>query len=760
MSIKPIRRLLIANRGEIARRVIRSAHEMGISTAAIYADGDVGAPFVRDADTAIALNGTTSAETYLNADKVLAACQRVGADAVHPGYGFLSENAEFAQAVIDAGMRWVGPSPDAIRQMGDKLAAKRLIREADVPTLPALELNGAEAATGHAALPHIDGRPRVAIYLLRPPYLDPKSGSIIEAVYRALEEAGGTASGDVIIARVAALNDGAGFIRPNGKRMTDTDVAGTLRWLVTKRRLHVHIGQDFQAAAKEIGYPVLVKASAGGGGRGMRVVESPDELDAAINGARREAGAAFGDDTLFLERWVTAARHVEIQILGDTHGNVVHLFERECSIQRRHQKIIEEAPSSAVGPELRARMGAAAVSAAQRIGYASAGTVEFLLDGEDFWFLEVNTRLQVEHPVTEEITGLDLVREQLRIAEGEELGYGQDDLAINGHAIEARLYAEDPTRNFLPSPGIIKVWHPAPGGLARFDSGVESGSEVSVEFDPMIAKVIAHAPTRREAAAKLARALEQTALQGLRHNRDFLVATLREPAFLAGDTTTDFIERIDPPRRRELDAQSLADVVIAATMTAQAAHRANAKVLAAFRSGWRNSMMPPERTKFRHGDEEIAVSYRSQRDGTFKVTLGENEPRTVTVFSAEDGQVDLEIDGHRLQLAITNTEDRWLIHGTDFDVELTELPRLPLPGLLEVKGGLTAPMPGNVLTTHVRQGEEVREGQLLLILEAMKMQHRITAPFDGSVKELHVSEGEQVDNGALLVMLEEAGGES
>ena len=658
MTIKPIRRLLIANRGEIARRIIRTAHQMGVSTAAVYADGDAGAPFVREADTAIALNGATSAQTYLDVGKMLDACRRVGADAVHPGYGFLSENAAFARAVTDAGMRWVGPSPQAIEQMGDKLAAKRVIVEADVPTLPAVELK---------------------------------------------------------------------------------------------------IGEDFHAAAEEIGYPVLVKASAGGGGRGMRVVDSADDLDAAISGARREAGAAFGDDTLFLERWVTSSRHVEIQILGDQHGNVVHLFERECSIQRRHQKIIEEAPSPAVGSELRARMGAAAVSAAKRIGYASAGTVEFLLDGDHFWFLEVNTRLQVEHPVTEEITGLDLVREQLRIAEGEPLGYGQDDLAINGHAIEARLYAEDPRRNFLPSPGTIDVWRPAPGHLARFDSGVESGSEVSVEFDPMIAKVIVHAPTRREAAAKLARALEQTALQGLRHNRDFLVATLREPAFLAGDTTTDFIERIDPPRSRELAAQSLADAVIGATIAAQAARRAAAKVLAAYRSGWRNSAMPPERSTFKHGDEEIAVSYRSQRDGTFRIDVGKDETRTVAVFRASDDGVDLEIDGRRLQLSVAAREDRWLIHGTDFDVELIELPRLPVPGLQEIKGGLTAPMPGNVLATHVGEGDAVREGQLLLVLEAMKMQHRITAPFNGSVKELHVNEGDQVDNGALLVLLEEAG---
>ena len=660
-TIQPIRRLLIANRGEIARRVIRTAHEMGIATAAVYADGDVGAPFVREADTALALNGTTSAQTYLDAAKVLDACRRVGADAVHPGYGFLSENAAFAQAVIDAGIRWVGPSPDAIGQMGDKLAAKRVIQEANVPTLPAIELKA---------------------------------------------------------------------------------------------------GEDIQAAAERIGYPVLVKASAGGGGRGMRVVESPAELEAAVVGARREAGAAFGDDTLFLERWVTSARHVEIQILGDQHGNVVHLFERECSIQRRHQKIIEEAPSPAVDAALRQRMGAAAVSAAKRIGYASAGTVEFLLDGDDFWFLEVNTRLQVEHPVTEEITGLDLVREQLRIAEGEPLGYVQEDLVINGHAIEARLYAEDPERNFLPSPGTVELWRPAPGDLARFDSGVETGSAVSVEFDPMIAKVITHARTRREAAARLARALEQTTLQGLRNNRDFLVATLRTPAFIAGDTTTDFIDRIDPPRQRSLDAQTLADAMIAATMAGQAAQRATAKVLGrGFRSGWRNSVMPPERTSFKVGDDEIAVGYRSQRDGTFKVEVGDDEPRSVALFGHGEGGVDLEIDGRRLQLSTVRRQDRWLIHGTDFDVDLIELPRLPVPGLLEVKGGLTAPMPGNVLATQVKEGDAVREGQLLLILEAMKMQHRITAPFEGSVKELHVREGDQVDNGALLVLLEEAGGE-
>ena len=654
VSIEPIRRVLIANRGEIARRVIRTAHEMGIATVAVYADGDVGTPFVKEADAAIALNGKTSAQTYLNIDKVLDSCRRSGADAVHPGYGFLSENASFAKAVIDAGMRWVGPSPDAIGQMGDKLAAKRLIQEAQLPTLSAIELTADE---------------------------------------------------------------------------------------------------DLEAAAEKIGYPVLVKASAGGGGRGMRVVEGPRELAAAVEGARREAGAAFGDDTLFLERWLTAARHVEIQILGDKHGNLVHLFERECSIQRRHQKIIEEAPSPAVDAELRAAMGEAAVSAAQRIGYSSAGTVEFLLAGRDFFFLEVNTRLQVEHPVTEEITGLDLVREQLRIAEGETLGYGQDDLAINGHAIEARIYAEDPTRNFLPSPGTVEIWRPAADGLARFDSGVESGSDVSVEFDPMIAKVIAHAPTRREAAARLARALERTSLQGVRHNRDFLVATLREPAFLAGDTTTDFIERVDPARRRELSAENLADAVTATVMCGQEIRRATAKVLHGFQSGWRNSVMPPERTTFKLGEVEIPVSYRSRRDGTYSMVVAEQE-RTVVAYSAGEGGADLEIDGRRLQFAVSGSGDRWFVHGADYDVELVELPRLPLPEQYEIKGGLTAPMPGNVLATHIAEGDTVAEGQLLLVLEAMKMQHRITAPFDGTVKEVHVEQGQQVDNGALLVLLE------
>lgn len=656
VSITPISRLLIANRGEIARRINRTAHDMGIETVAIYADGDVDAPFVHEADSAVALNGATSAETYLDVEKVLDACRRTGADAVHPGYGFLSENEGFAQAVIDAGIKWIGPSPEVIGLMGDKLSAKKLMQEAEVPTLPAIELDD------------------------------------------------------------------------------DTDLA---------------------AAADQIGYPVLVKASAGGGGRGMRIVESSDELQAAVEGAKREAGSSFGDDTVFLEKWLDVSRHVELQILGDRHGNLVHCFERECSIQRRHQKIIEEAPSPAVTDEIRARMGAAAVAAAQKLGYSSAGTVEFLLAGDDFYFLEVNARLQVEHPITEEIIGYDLVREQIRVAEGETLSFTQDDLSINGWAIEARLYAENPERNFLPSPGTVIAWEPAEGGGARFDSGVESGSVISTQFDPMIAKVIVHAPTRREAAARLARVLETTRIQGLTTNRDFLVSTLRTPEYLAGDTTTDFIDRVQPQRARVLSDNELAEAALAAVMEGQARRRAAAKINRHIASGWRNSTMPPERITFTHGkDTELLVEYQSRRDGTFKVRTG-GEDMIVECFAAGCGHVDLAIDGRRLTFTVEPVGKTWLIQSSQGGVELQEQPRYPLPGLADLSGGQVAPMPGAVLSTAITAGDRVKKGDLLLILEAMKMEHRITAPLDGKVETVHVAEGDQVENGQLLVTIAE-----
>ena len=652
---RPIRRLLIANRGEIARRIQRTAHEMGIDTVAVYADSDAAAPFVREADIAIALSGNLPAETYLDPAKVLAACRRSGADAVHPGYGFLSENADFARSVANAGLRWIGPSGEAIAAVGDKLAAKALMQELGVPTLPALELED------------------------------------------------------------------------------ETDIA---------------------AAARQIGFPLLVKAAAGGGGRGMRMVRTVEDIAEAISSARHEALAAFGDATVFLERWLTKPRHVEIQILGDSHGNLIHLFERECSIQRRHQKIIEEAPSPVVDATLRERMGAAALTVARRIGYTSAGTVEFLLDGGDFWFLEVNTRLQVEHPVTEAVTGLDIVREQIRIAEGEPLGYAQKDLSLHGHAIEARLYAEDPVNDFLPAGGSVLEWRPDDTTTARFDSGIESGSGINVNFDPMIAKVIVAAPTRREAASRLARTLERTRLQGVTNNRDFLVATLRAPAFLSGDTTTDFIERVNPDRTRRLSTAELHDALIAATIYGQARRRAKATVLQNVPSGWRNSLMPPQTARFRVGDVETAVDYRARRDGAFDVTIGEAS-HVVAVYRQDTQGVDIEIDGHRVYATVSQHGDRWLLHGPGGDVDIVEVPRFPTGALAPIAGGLVAPMPGNVTGIGVAEGDSVSQGQLLLTLEAMKMEHRITAQRSGKVSRILVRAGDQVDNGALLAVLEE-----
>ncbi len=486
----------------------------------------------------------------------------------------------------------------------------------------------------------------------------------------------------------------------------------------------------------------------------MRVVESESDLTEALESARREAAAAFGDDTIFLERWLTRARHVEIQVLGDEHGNVDHCFERECSIQRRHQKIIEEAPSPAVNPALRERMGTAAVSVARAIGYTSTGTVEFLLDGEEFWFLEMNTRLQVEHPVTEEITGLDLVREQLLIAQGERLGFTQEDLTINGHAIEARLYAEDPANDFLPTTGSVLMWEPSRVADARFDSGIETGSVVGIGFDPMLAKVIVHAPTRREASLRLASVLETTRIQGLTTNRDFLAGVLRTPGFLAGDTTTDFIERIDPPRTFVPTYSELIEATIATVMIAQGDHRATAKVFKSIPSGWRNTLMPPESASFQHGDDEITVQYRAQREGNFLATVDDATHR-VFIQSREDNEISLEIDDRRLTFTVTPHGDRWLTHGPGGQIELIELPRFPVRDPGGVAGGLVAPMPGNVLATYVSAGDEVEEGQLLLILEAMKMEHRITAPMAGIVSELKVREGDQVANGELLIIISE-----
>ena len=687
--------LLVANRGEIARRIIRTAGAMGMRTVAVYADPDAGAPYVAEADRAVALPGRTAAQTYLNIGALLAAAAAAGADAVHPGYGFLSERAGFARAVAGAGLTWVGPPAEVIEAMGDKLAAKRLLAEVGVPVLESWEVAG-------ETLPDLAGVP----------------------------------------------------------------------------------------------LPLIVKAAAGGGGKGMRIVgagpgaagsagASPELAD-AVAAARREAAAAFGDGTVFLERYITGARHVEIQVLADSHGGVVHCFERECSIQRRHQKVIEECPSPAVDAGLRDRMGAAALAAAKAAGYLGAGTVEFVLEPSgDFWFLEVNTRLQVEHPVTEAVTGVDLVREQLLVAQGLPLSVTQDALAMNGHAIEARLYAEDPAAGFLPATGTLVDWCPAAAPPCRWDSGVAAGSAVGVEFDPMLAKVIAHAPARTAAALGLALALERSRIRGVSTNRDFLVAALRHPEFLGGHTTTSFIEDTGVALARRPSPAELRTAVTGAALAAQATRRAAAPVLATLPSGWRNTVMPPERAEFRHGPDTVVVSYARQRDGRFAVTVtgaapvpngapgsgesvtvagaapglggapGSGEP--VTVHHAGDGRIDFTSGGQRHRLHVFAAGDRVWVQGPDGDVALTAVPRFPdAEHGGTVAGGLVAPMPGTVLAVHAAAGDTVAAGQLLMIMEAMKMEHRITAPRAGTLREVRARPGDQVSGGDLLAVLDEA----
>jgi propionyl-CoA carboxylase alpha chain len=638
--------LLVANRGEIARRVIRSAHAMGIRCVAVYVDADAEAPFVADADEALRLP-----DSYLDGKSILDAARASGAGAIHPGYGFLAENAGFARDVRAAGLVWVGPSPEAIERMGDKLAAKALAQEAGVPTLP---------------------------------------------------------------------------------------------------------GSEDPAQADAVGYPLLVKAAAGGGGKGMRVVETAARLEEALAAARREAASAFADDRVFLERYVPRCRHVEIQILGDAKGRVVHLGERECSIQRRHQKIIEESPSPRVSAALRERMGEAALRLARALAYESAGTVEFLLDDEsgEFFFLEVNTRLQVEHPVTEAVTGIDLVREQLRIAAGEPLDLQQAEIGWKGAAIEARLYAENPAADFLPATGTLVAFEPAVSPAVRWDSGVAEGSVIGTRFDPMLAKVIAHAPTRSEAAGRLALALERSHLGGVVTNRDFLVATLRTPEFLTGDTTTDFIERVEPARSALLSGDELERIAGTAALWIQGANRALARVLRTAPSGWRNARLPDQRVGFAFGEREIEVSYRTLRDGSFR--LGDGSIARVHAWS--DDAIDVEIGGRRQRARVTRAHDRIGVQSPRGGAELVIQPRFVLPGDDAPSGGLVAPMPGRVIDLRVRAGDAVRRGDTLVVLEAMKMEHPLKAPEDGVVAEVRVAVGDQVENGVLLLVVEAGGG--
>jgi propionyl-CoA carboxylase alpha subunit len=655
-----IRTLLVANRGEIACRVMRTAQEMGIRTVAVHSDPDTAAPHVAMADRAVALGGATTGETYLDAAKILDAARRSGADAIHPGYGFLSENADFAEACASAGIVFVGPTPEAIREMGLKHRAKDIARKAGVPVLADAVLEGA----------------------------DPSA---------------------------------------------------------------------WAGLAEEVGYPLLVKATAGGGGRGMRLVAGPSALDEAVEGARREAASTFGDERVFLERYLPAPRHIEIQVLGDTQGQVVHLLERECSVQRRHQKVIEEAPSPVVTPALRERMGKTAVALAEALGYVGAGTVEFLVEGEGdgagFFFLEMNTRLQVEHPVTEAVTDLDLVRLQLLVAMGQPLPFTQVDISPQGHAIEARLYAEDPAAGFAPTFGPLwRYAHSRVPGV-RYDDGVVSGGEVSTFYDSMLAKVVAHAPTRAEAARRLARALAGMQLHGPGTNRDFLVAVLDEPDFLAGETRTDFID-LHPHLLVEELPEETAVAHLAAAVATSVAHRRSTAAVAGFApGGWRLFPGPGQRARWeRASADPVAVEY-TLSGSSLSLTVDGSGHEVLVRWLGPD-LLAVEVDGVEWPCSVHLAPDGTVwVNDPDCQTCWREVPRLPEAESAEVAGGPVSEVPGTVLAVLAAIGQEVAAGDTLVVLEAMKMEHRVTAPRAGVVEEVRVEVGDYVEAHQLLVVL-------
>jgi len=660
------KKILIANRGEIACRIMRTARRMGIATVAVYSDADAEAAHVEEADEARRIGPAPAVESYLNIEAIVAAARAVGAQAVHPGYGFLAENADFAEACIAAGLVFVGPPPAAIRALGSKAAAKEIMAKAGVPLVP-------------------------------------------------------------------------------GYHGADQDT------------------ETLAQAAAGTGYPVLIKASAGGGGKGMRVVERPGDFDAALESARREARAGFGDDRVIIECYLERPRHIEIQVFADAHGTTLHLFERDCSIQRRHQKVIEEAPAPGLSAERRAEMGTAAVAAAKACGYLGAGTVEFICRGDDFYFMEMNTRLQVEHPVTEMITGQDLVEWQFRVAAGEALPCGQDDLAIRGHAIEARIYAEDPANDFLPSTG--KLAHlrlPTEGPHLRVDTGVRQGDEVTVHYDPMLAKVTVWGQDRMAAVKRMGAALGEVQILGPANNVAFLAAIAGHPAFSAGALDTGFIARhladllpeAAPASDEALALASLAELLRRRRDTETRARRSADPHSPWHRtSGWRLNAETQVRLSFRDGAREVAVVVHYRPDG-FALEL----PGGRAEASGElgpDGLLHADLDGRRITGSIVR-------HDGDIAVLLSGgIHRLRLVDPLHAAeaetagpGRLTAPMPGKVIQVHVTSGQVVERGAPLMVLEAMKMEHAISAPADGKIARVHYAAGDLVEEGAELIAFE------
>lgn len=656
-----ISKVLIANRGEIAARVMRTARRMGLGTVAIYSDADANALHVASADEAVHIGPAPARESYLVIDRIIQAAKATGADAIHPGYGFLSENAGFADAVAAAGLVFIGPPASAIRAMGGKSEAKALMETAGVPLVP-------------------------------------------------------------------------GY---HGEDQDDTLLAGE---------------------AARIGFPVLIKASAGGGGKGMKVADRAEEFPAALASAKREAKAAFGDDRVLIEKYLARPRHVEIQVFADSHGNCVYLFERDCSIQRRHQKVVEEAPAPGMDPAIRARMGQAAVAAAKAIGYVGAGTVEFLLDTDgSFYFMEMNTRLQVEHPVTEKITGQDLVEWQLRVAAGEPLPLTQEQLTINGHAIEVRLYAEDPAKGFLPQTGTLAhLRFPEQGDHVRVDTGVRAGDAISIFYDPMIAKLIVWDKDRPSAVRRLEKALAETEVAGLNANVPFLSAVASHPGFLAADLDTRFIERYEADLLPTAAAPSEEVLALFSLGLVLSRRGAGTDPWSAV-GGFLLNLPPVDRLEWAAPGEESGhkVDVTWQRTG-FAIQAAGRQVQTSGTLAA-DGTLTAVLDGRCLSARWV----RWGDNVTLFHAGSTQTLSLVDPyagshGDHHGHSRLTAPMPGKVIAILVEEGAAVTKGQPVIVLEAMKMEHTLKAPADGTVTGLRFQVGDQVSEGVELVGFEAA----
>ena len=668
-------KILIANRNEIACRVMATAKRLGIATVAVYSEADAGARHVEMADEAILIGPPAARESYLVAEAILGAAAKSGAQAIHPGYGFLSENADFADAVAAQGLVFIGPPADAIREMGEKAAAKALMEQAGVPVVPGYH---------------------------------------------------GADQDDALLAQ----------------------------------------------EAEAIGYPVLIKAVAGGGGKGMRQVGAPGDFEKALAGARREASSAFGDDKVLIEKYLQHPRHIEIQVFADSHGNVVHLFERDCSIQRRHQKVLEEAPAPGMSAEMRRAMGDAAVAAAKSIGYLGAGTVEFIADVQEglradrFFFMEMNTRLQVEHPVTEMVTGQDLVEWQLRVAAGEALPLSQDELALSGHAIEARIYAENPAKKFFPSTGrLTRFRPPQESAHVRVDTGVREGDEVTVHYDPMIAKLVVWERDRARALQRMRGALAAYQIAGVMNNVDFLSAVAAHPAFVAGDVETGFIERyagdlLAAPGVAPDKVLAIASLDIllrrAAAFGGAAARTADPHSPWAVADGWRLNDTGHDELIFESGGEEVTVAVHYAASGRYELELPGGTLGAGGELD-EAGNLAADFDGARSAAAVVHDGDALtvFIDGHTWRLSIKD-PMAHADVDLDVGGDVAAPLPGKIAQVVCKAGDKVKKGAALLILEAMKMEHTITAPADAIVKEVLFAAGDQVDEGALLVAFEDA----